>query len=350
MQQWIKEVARGKKGARNLTANEALAAAKAIVEGKATDAQLAAFLVAQRLKGETAEELLAFVDTLRKAAPTIKLPELLRTKLIDLAGPYNGRNTFAATVPVALLLADQGLPVLLHSSDALPPKKGTSVKTIVHRLGIQVDQSTSQIAHTLTGVNIGFAWTEKLCPPLQAVRRVREEIGVRTLLNTVEKILNLAQAQAVMVGVFHKTVVETNAAVLRAMGYKQAYIVQGAEGSEDLPVHRTSFVYEVGEEGIERFELDPAAYGLKHRKDNDKEKLSADQQVDIIRRLLKGEQSEELAYYRDQVLWNAGVRYYLFSHLPSIEEGIELARKQLAEGRGEKRLAIWQDQLAALQI
>ncbi|GGK24279.1 hypothetical protein GCM10010965_16340 [Caldalkalibacillus thermarum] len=350
MQQWIKEVARGKKGARDLSPDEALQAAQAIIEGQATDAQIAAFLVAERLKGESAGELLAFVQAFRRAAAAITLPASLREKLIDLAGPYNGRNTFAATIPVALLLADQGLPVFLHSSDALPPKKGTALKAILERLGIRVDQPASQVARALAEANIGFAWTEALCPPLQALRKVREEIGVRTLLNTVEKMLNLAQAQAAMVGVFHKTVVETNAAVLRAMGYKQAFIVQGAEGSEDLPVHRTSFVYRVGEEGMERLELDPERYGLHHRKDKEKEKLDLDQQVELIRRILHGEESEELAYFRDQVLFNAGVRYYLFGHLPSIEQGIELARRQLAEQRGAERLRIWQDQQTAAQV
>lgn len=341
MQQWIKEVARGKKSSRDLTYQEALEAVKAIISGEATDAQLAAFLVAERVKTEAADEVLAFVRQLRENSTKIHVPVSVRRNLVDLAGPYTGRNTFAATIPVAVLLAESGIPVYFHSSDPLPPKNGISLKDILAGLGIAVDLTAEQIAHSIETVGIGFAWTEKLCRPLQRMRRVRSEIGVRTLLNTAEKSLNLTDAYAVMVGVFHKTVVDVNAAVLRRLGYQKSYIVQGVEGSEDLPNHRSSFIYEVTEDGVRSWGIDPEDYGLKHKKVPERQLLSLQQQVDLIRKILEGEEKNELQDCRDQVLLNAGVRYHLLGKTSSVQEGIDLAADQLKQGKGADFLEAW---------
>lgn len=345
MKEWIKEVARGKKGSRDLNYEEAALAAQTIVEGKATDAQIAALLIAERLKGESADEVLAFVHQFREVSQKIPVSLSTRRKLLDFAGPYNGRKTFAATIPVAILLAESGLPVYLHSSDSLPPKKGTALKDIVERLGIPVDLSAEQIAYSIERVGLGFAWTEKLCQPLAQIRHVREEIGVRSFLNTAEKILNLANSHAHMVGIFHKTVVDLNVAVLRALGFAQAHIVQGAEGSEDLPIHRLSFIYEVTQDTVRSFEVDPSDYGLKQKRDPLKENLTIEEQANIICSILEGEESEELDYYRSQVLYNAGVRYFLFGQTDSIEAGIAKAEHQLKHKKGAAHLDLWRKTL-----
>ncbi|MEB3101803.1 anthranilate phosphoribosyltransferase [Ferviditalea candida] len=341
MQQWIKEVARGKKGSRDLTYQEAMEAASAVIAGKATDAQLAAFLIAERVKTESAYEVLAFVKRLRENSTAIPVSASVRRHLLDLAGPYTGRNTFAATIPVAVLMAESGIPVYLHGSDSLPPKYGTSLKEILAGLGIAADLAAEQIADSIETLGIGFAWTEKLSPPLYRMRKVRLEIGVRTLLNTAEKNLNLAGAHAVMAGVFHKTVVDMNAAVLQRLGYQKTFIVQGAEGSEDLPNHRPGFIYEATEDGVRSWIVDPEDYGLKHKKDPERQMLALEHQVELIRRILEGEVSAELQDCRDQVLLNAGVRYHLLGKTSSIREGIELAAEQLMRGKGASFLEAW---------
>lgn len=341
MKQFIKEVARGKKGARDLTYEEAYEAAQLIVEGKATDAQIAALLIAERLKGESDNEMIAFVESFRAASSKIPVSASSRKRLIDFAGPYNGRKTFAATIPVAILLAEHGLPVYLHSSDTLPPKKGTALKEIISGLGIPVDLTAEQIAASIDTTNIGFASTEQLCPTLAQIRHVREEIGVRSFLNTAEKTLNLAGSHSVMVGVFHKTVIDVNVANLRAQGFEKAYIVQGSEGSEDLPIHRKSFLYEVTQDQVRSFDIDPEDFGLKHKRDPQKEGITLEEQVICIQRILEGEVTEELEYYRSQVLFNTGVRYFLFGQTPSIEAGIDLAKDQLSQKRGATHLALW---------
>ncbi|WP_218197331.1 hypothetical protein, partial [Pseudomonas sp. 2995-1] len=114
------------------------------------------------------------------------------------------------TIPVSILLAENGIPVFLHSSDTLPPKNGSTIKDILKGLDIPVKLTGDQIAASIEAHNIGFAWTERLCKPLASVRNIREEIGVRSFLNMVEKLLNQANANSIMLGIFHKTVLDTN--------------------------------------------------------------------------------------------------------------------------------------------
>ncbi|KSU85498.1 anthranilate phosphoribosyltransferase [Fictibacillus enclensis] len=340
MQKWIKEVGRGKRGAKNLSYEEALEAAKCITSGEATEAQMAAFLMAERIKTESPDELLAFIHEFRRHTQRLEEPRAAGG-ILDCGGPYNGRNSFAATIPVNILLSQQGLPVFLHASESLPPKNGTSLKTILEKLSVPVAQTKGEVLAALEAVNIGFAWTDKLCPPLADLRKIREEMGVRTIMNTVEKLLDMSGANSIILGVFHRTAVNKIVPSLQQLNYERAYIVQGVEGSEDLPVHRSSFIYNISTESSESIIIDPSDYGLKHEKELNKEVLSADEQAGLMTQLLAGEQSDALLPYRNQVVLNAGLRFYLLGHTPTIEEGTQLADRLLSQKKGEEQLILW---------
>ncbi|WP_257351613.1 anthranilate phosphoribosyltransferase [Pseudalkalibacillus decolorationis] len=344
MKQWIKEVGRGKRGARDLEYNEALQAADSIINGGSTDVQIAAFLVAERIKTESSDELLAFIDQYR--ASSHRLPFAKESKkVIDFAGPYDGRKTFAATIPVSILLSESGVPVFLHGSDPLPPKNGVSIKSIFENLHVPIAKTVKEASESLERANIGFACTEKFCISLANLRQLREQIGVRTVLNTVEKLLNLSNAKSIMLGVFHKTAVNKLIPIMQTLAYEEAFIVQGVEGSEDLPVHRNSFIYKITNDSSDSMIVNPEEYGLKRKQRDEKEFIPLEEQVAIIQRLLDGEQSDDIEDYRAQVIFNAGVRYYLFGYSNSIEEGIQVAKRQLIEKKGTERLERWQNLL-----
>ncbi|GAB2543610.1 anthranilate phosphoribosyltransferase [Gracilibacillus alcaliphilus] len=341
MQQWIKEVARGKKGAKDLSYQETKEVANIIVSNQATSAQIAAYLVGARIKMESSEELLAFIHTLTQHAEHLPLPEEVQRRTIDFAGPYNGRHSFAATIPVSLLLAEQGVPVFIAASDTLPPKYGTSLKAIFHELGIATNSDSQTAAAQMLNHQFGFADTEQYCSVLARLRSLREEIGVRTLFNTVEKLVNISGARNIMLGAFHRTAINKLSDVFAQLDYQHAYVVQGLEGSEDVPVHRNSFVFDWTPEGLQSFIVKPQEYGLAS-KDFDKEhKHSAIEQAAIIQAIFHGENKD--SYYYNQVLLNAGLRYYLFGVLPSIEEGISLAEEQIRSGRALRQLTTVQE-------
>lgn len=343
MKQFIKEVARGKRGSKDLSYEEAELAANEIIQGNATDAQLSAFLIAQRLKVESPEELLAFVKQFSDHTTKLSLSSKLKKEIVDFAGAYTGRNSFAATIPVSILLSEQGLPVFLHSSDSLPPKYGTALKEIVRKLGISHEQNADELKTSIEKNNIGFASAEVFNPTLSEIRKVREEIGVRTLFNTVEKLLNISNAKSIMLGAYHKTAINKIIPIFKGLDFDQVFIVQGVEGSEDLPVYRNSFVYKINGDEAESLIVSPKEYGFNFGKDEVNEKLSLDEQVQIIEKVLSGVQAEEISAYRSQVLFNTGIRSYLFGLTDSIEDGINKAEQQLNDGIGTKQLEKWRN-------
>lgn len=335
MQQWLKEVARGQKGSKDLDYQTTIALADQIFSGEATDSQIAAYLVAERIKTESADELLAFIHTLKNHSVRLDISEHIKEKLIDFAGPYNGRNSFAATIPVSLLLADQGIPVFLSASDTLPPKYGTSLKSIMIALGVDVTITGEKVKNSIEEELFGFVDTENYSKPLKAVRHIREEIGgVRTLFNTVEKLVNLSKAKNVMLGAFHRTAINKLNDVFKQLNYNHVYIVQGLEGSEDVPVHRNSFVFDWTPTNLASFTVKPKEYGLECKEYDKSKRLSAKEQADIIRSILAGEMKSEYTYYYNQIVLNAGLRYYLFHHTNTIKQGIAIAKEQLESGKG----------------
>jgi anthranilate phosphoribosyltransferase len=338
MQHWLKEVARGKRGSKDLDYQQTKEVAHTIINGDATDAQIAAYLIALRLKTESPEELLAFVHAFQDNSEKI---EYTQKSIIDLASPYNGRNSFTGSIPTAILMAEYGLPVFLHGSDSLPPKYGTAIKEILLHLGVNVSQPMLKLAKTLVDTNIAFASTEEFCPSLEKLRRVRKELGVRTLFNTVEKLLNLANADTLMMGAYHRTAINKIAPIFKGLSYKNVYVVQGMEGSEDLPVHRNSFIFKITDNEMESFIVKPEEYGLLAPELDKDIKLSANEQSDITIALLSGEQSEFLQPFYYQVLFNTGIRHHLFGGVPSIEEGIEIAKEQLKGQKGLRQLEKW---------
>lgn len=341
MQQWLKEVARGKKGSKDLSYEQTLEAAKLIINNSATDVQKAAYFIALRMKTESPQELLGFIHAFQEHSHSLVLDSSVTDKLIDFAGPYTGRNSFMATIPVSILLAEYGLPSFLHSSESLPPKYGTTIKSILSSLGLNVDEEASQVAKEVGEVGLGFVWTEKYCRGLADLRSIREQIGVRTLLNTVEKLLNIAGASSLMMGAFHRTAINKLVPVFSRLSYKNVFIVQGLEGSEDLPVHRKSFVYKITNQSADSFIVDPEEYGLLNKHFDKTQVLSVEKQKEIVLTLLNGEKPNEFDYYYKQVVFNAGLRYYLFGAALTVKEGIHMAKDQLANQKGIKQLSEW---------
>jgi anthranilate phosphoribosyltransferase len=338
MQQWLKEVARGKRGSKDLDYQQTKEVANSIIKGDATDAQIAAYLIALRLKTESPEELLAFVHAFGNHSEKI---ESTQQPIIDLASPYNGRNTFMGSIPTAILMAEQGLPVFLHGSDALPPKYGIAMKEILARIGVDISQNTASLSKTITEAGIAFASTEDFCNSLGKLRKIRKELGVRTLLNTVEKLLNLANAESILMGAYHRTAINKMAPIFKGLTYKNVYVVQGMEGSEDLPVHRNSFIFKITETEMESSIVNPEEFGLFAPEMDKDFKLTAKEQSDITMAILSGENSKLLQYYINQVLFNTGIRYHMFGAAASIGEGIEIAKEQIRERKGLRQLEKW---------
>ena len=334
MIQWIKAVGTGKMGSRDLTYDEAAAVAHAISRGEATDAQIAAFLMAERMKGESEDEIMAFIDVFRRYS----LPLTSFSDSLNCAGPYDGRNYFPITIPVSLMLASVGFSQVLHGAESLPPKLGVSLKELLEDLGVRIDVTENEWERIFADNHVGFIWSELMCPPLKKIRHIREQMGLRTLLNTVEKVINPIHSNNIVIGVNHKTAMQHLVQILPKAGFQTAYIVQGIEGSEDFPISKSSALRKVTTWGDESSVIDPAMFGFQSAP---LEKISKAQQIQILQRIIAGDLSEDIQAERDHVIFNAGLRLFWFERVFSFEEGFYLAKQLYARKEAQRVLNRW---------
>ncbi|MDF2671118.1 MAG: anthranilate phosphoribosyltransferase [Paenibacillus sp.] len=333
----IKEVGRGKRGARDLSYEEASHAAESILNGTATPVQIGAFLVAERIKMESPDELLAFIDSLRKHRITHPIEGSL-----DCAGPYDGRTrSFHSSLPTAFVLAACGLPTVLHASPSLPPKWGITLIDVLAALNIDAQQlPRTNWIKSAERSGVLFVPTEVWCPPLAVLRDIRQQLGLRTVYNTAEKLLRFGESPNMAVGVFHGTVFEKVTKLLMDLGVSKGIVSQGSEGSEDLPVDKRTRSYIIRDGSSELFIVDPDTYELMV--ENPVLDWTAHLQATIAMAVL--ENDAELPFL-NAVLLNCAVRLWVCDRCSSIEEGVYMARHAITEGYALQKFREWKQAL-----
>ncbi|MCL9661648.1 anthranilate phosphoribosyltransferase [Paenibacillus hunanensis] len=334
MTEILKEVGRGKRGSRDLTYEESLHVASMIMNREATDVQIGAFFMAERMKMENVDEMQAFVDVCRQMA----LRSSFKKGGIDCAGPYDGRlKSFIAGFATSFVLAAAGVPVTLHGSEPLPPKWGVTLPVLLRQMGVDTASLTrEQALHAGNETGLLFVAAEQWCPPLGELRELREQIGVRTVLNTAEKLMNYSYSPYLVYGVFHNTFFERMSRLLLRLDYERAFIVQGPEGSEDLFIDRPTRTYAV-EHGEARLEIiDPEAYYLDMSVPE--MEWTAETQIRVTEQVLSGQ--ADRAFY-NQVLLNSAYRLYLAGRSGSIEEGVYDAKALLDSGAAYRLYVKW---------
>jgi len=330
---YLREVSRGRRRARDLTYEEAVRAMDALIRGEYTDAQAGAFLVAERMKTESADEIRGFVDALRAASRIEPVGGGLHC-----AGPFDGRvRSFVATFPAAFVLSASGVPVTLPSCFRLPPKQGITLLDLEREARGRARTANPKVPPLPpSAARVRIVDAEEWCPPLARFRPIREELGMRTLFNTVEKLLRFTDASYLAVGIYHGTVFGTLAEALKGMGLERALIVQGIEGSEDLPVDKRARCLLVTAETVEELLVDPAGYGLSA--EMPETEWTAERQGETAERALAGGAE---APWQNMTLLNSGVRLWLAGKAESIAAGIETARETIRDGRAWAAYAAW---------
>ncbi|MEK5028594.1 anthranilate phosphoribosyltransferase [Paenibacillus sp. FSL M7-1046] len=333
----LKEVARGKRGARDLSYDEAYYAAESILGQTASPVQIGAFLIAERIKLESIEELEAFVTVCRKAAHREPVQQGL-----DCAGPYDGRtNSFVATFPTAFLLSAAGVPVTLHGSPSLPPKWGVTLQDIIQASGIEIARlSRTDAIEAAEESGVLFAKAEQWCPPIGAIRGLREDIGMRTILNTAEKLIDYSCSPYIVFGIYHNTVFDRISRLIVKLGYQKGLVVQGVEGSEDLYIDRPNRVYSIANGTAQLDIIDPDALGL--------ETVVPEMDWTPQRQLLTAEAvlqgGGHMAFY-NQTLLNGAARLHVAGKVNSIEEGVYTCKHLLDNGDAWMVYSKWKNAL-----
>ncbi len=325
----LRDVAKGKKGARNLSRAEARDALLFLFSDECDPVQVGAFLTAMRFKSATLDEYLGFFDAIYATSDTIepKVPNLVNAN-----GPYDGRKDYLQLSPAAAIVAAAaGTPMLLHSSDGLPPKNGVTSAKVLEALGVPAYQEPERVRRNVETLGFGFLHARVYCHGIERLRPARQLLFYRSLLHSCEVMANPGGASRSLIGAAHASFLERFLEVQVAQGADHVLSVKGLDGADELPLKPVAAV-EYRDGKTERFTLSPADYGLREREPLPC--LSAEATAVRIREAFVGKDAELV----DALAYNGGIRIYLGGQAAGIGEGIALAREALESGAALRRL------------
>jgi len=333
MQYFLREIGQGPKHCRDLTREEAREALDMILSQQVPRAQMGGFLLLERFKGESGEELLGFTDAIRASACQIR-PNV--EGLLDIGSPYDGRRRHLVVSPVAAIVAAAaGVPVVMHGEKDLPPKHGVGVIDVLEALAVEVDAEPAAVQASVEEVGFGFMRQRRFVPALFALRDLREEIALRSNLNTVEKLYNLAGAAYSLIGLTHLPYLEKMLAAAKQMGFRRLMIVQGLEGNEDVPTSRPCRLFEFLAGELREYRLNPAEYGVQPASAEDTAGGDAAYNAQALWAVLAG---EDRGPRRGLVALNAGLHIYLAERAATIAQGLAQAREVIDSGAAAAKL------------
>jgi anthranilate phosphoribosyltransferase len=318
----------------DLTRDEANAAMRSLVDGEATPSQIAAFAVALRMKGETAEEIAGLAEVMRSAATRVDAGD----NVVDVVGTGgDGAGTFNISTLSALVVASAGGRVAKHGNRSITSACGAA--DYLEAVGIAIDLPPAGVAQCVRETGFGFMFAPLYHPAMLSSIGPRREIGVRTVFNILGPLTNPAGARRQLTGVAVPDLGETLAHVLDLMGSEHAVIVHGEDGLDEISVSAPTQIHEAHQGSVRSYVIEPEQYGLR--------RWAADAvrggNVEANVRLSDGVLAAERGPTRDVVLLNAGAALYMAGLAESIASGIERAADELDSGRARRKV----DQVAA---
>ena len=319
-------------GGRSLSEDEADSVMSAIMAGEATPSQIAGFLVALRMKGETGPEVAGCARAMRRAALTVEVA--VDRPLLDTCGTGgDGRYTFNISTAAAIVAAAAGIPVAKHGNRSVSSKSGSA--DVLEALGIPVALTPPQAARCLQEAGIAFLFAPAFHPAMRHAQATRRELEVRTIFNLLGPLCNPAGARRQVVGVYDAGVVDLVAEALRRLGTERALVVHGRDGLDELSITAPTLAAWVEPDGIRRFEVDPVSLRLRTAPMEAIRGGGARENAQALRAVLSG---EDRGPRRDVTLLNAGAALWVGGEAESLREGIERAAELIDSGRAMAKL------------
>jgi anthranilate phosphoribosyltransferase len=326
----VRIIGRGRKLQRHLTEEEATTAMRLMLSGAASQAQLGAFLVTMRTKEETAEELMGFIRGARQAMIPFSKPQV--DGLLDIGIPYDGKaETLQTGAVAAMVVAAAGVPVVLHGADNIPTKYGVGVLNLLRALHYPVDDPPEIVSARVERTGFGVYNLARILPSWVELTPIRQQCGLRTLMNTVEKLFNPADAQHHISGFYHANYANRLAEVLPGSGHR--WIIQGTEGSIDFRPGKKTRVYQAAGDHMVELTIDAIKYGFDTPIVNASFDVGA--QALMTQSILDGQPCAGA----DSVAFAAGMLLWMVRKVEDVSEGVTIARSLLASGRVKQMLA-----------
>ena len=301
-----------------------------IMDGEATPAQIAGFLVALRTKGETADEIAGFAEAMRGHVVPVTP---LRAPLVDIVGTGgDGARTFNISTAAALVAAAAGAAVAKHGNRAASSAAGSA--DVLEALGIEIEQPPDRIARSIDELGFGFMFARAHHPAMRFVAPVRQEIGIRTVFNVLGPLANPAGARDGVFGVYSAELAVTYAEALAELGARRAFVVHGAGGLDEISPLGTNLVLEIVDGDVREWELDPLDFGIEANEPGALRGGCAEENAAIVRAVLGGEPGAR----RDAVLLNTAGALVAAGLADDFVEGLELGAETIDSGAASSRL------------
>jgi anthranilate phosphoribosyltransferase len=307
----------------HLTADHASAVLDEIMEGRASDVQTGAFLVALRAKGETVAELVGLARTMRRLAAPV---EVGRDNLVDTAGTGGGPPTFNISTAAALVAAAAGCAVAKHGNRSSTSRSGSA--DVLDALGVRIDLDPPGVARCIDQIGFGFMFAPRHHAAMKHVVPVRKEIAVRTIFNFLGPLTNPAGASRQLLGVSDSRYQETIAEALVGLGCERAFVVRSEDGVDEIGLGGRTRVIEVNGASTEEWFVEPEGLGFRIADHVEIAGGTPDENAAIVERVLASESGPA----RDVVLLNAGAAIVVGDGAPDLPAGIEQARDSIDSG------------------
>jgi anthranilate phosphoribosyltransferase len=321
-----------------------------VLAGNCTDAQIAALLMALRMKGEAVEEIVGFAEAIRSAATPLPIGTALISGALDLSG--TGRDalaesslvdtsgtggdasgTFNISTATAFVTAGAGVRVAKHGNRSISSKCGSA--DVMEALGVNIQLSPEKAAQCLREVGICFLYAPDLHSSMKQVQKVRRELRLRTMFNLLGPLTNPAHASGQVVGVYALEMVEKLAEALSMLGLRRALVVHGLDGLDEITITGPTRVAEARDGSVRTYEVDPEEFGMKPATLADISGGDVKDNAAIVREVLSGKKSPR----RDVVLLNSAAALVAAGRVNHLADGIPLAAEAIDSGAASARLA-----------
>lgn len=300
-----------------------------IMSGKTTPVQISSFLTALSVKKETVEEIAGAADAMRAHALEFKADEPV-LEIVGTGGDHS--NSFNISTTSALVVSAAGIPVAKHGNRAASSKSGAA--DVLEALGIHINIDPKQSEAVLNEIGICFLFAQEYHKAMKYVAPVRKELGIRTLFNILGPLANPAHATSQLLGVYNEELVEPMAKVLNQLDVKNATVVHGQDGFDEVSASAPTTIAEVIDGKVKKYEITPEEFGIKRCDKLDVIGGTPEENAQITRDVLNGKKGAR----RDVVLLNSGVAIHTARPDISIAEGIKMAQDAIDSGTAQQQL------------
>lgn len=315
---------------KDLSEAQAETAMSLIMNGEATPAQVAAFLMAMRIKGETVAEITGCARVMRDKAAKVQHH---RPVAVDTCGTGGDRsNTFNISTTAAFVVAGCGVAVAKHGNRAASSLTGSA--DVLEALGVRLDLTPSQVGQCIDEVGIGFLYAPAVHTSMKNVAAVRRDIGTQTIFNLLGPLTNPSNALAQVMGVFRANLTEPLARVLGNLGCRHALVVHGADGLDEISISAPTVVSEVVDGFVHTYRIVPEDFGIQRAPREFVRGGVPAENAKITESILNGETGPR----RDVVLLNAAAALMAADRVKSLKEGIAMAAESIDSGEARRTL------------